>query len=231
MEDLKKDAATMTAEERKAMREALDAIEKSEQAKYEEQKKKYKESVNTKVSACVKDLREVSERLSIIKSIVYDEMASLIRTKTELYGCKSGQNSHTFSDDAGNSITIGYRVVDAFDDTLDMGIAKVRGYIESLIEDDKSRKLVEMINRLLKKDAKGNLKPSRILDLQNLADKEQDPLLTEGVTIIRESYKPKRSVIFVEAEQMNGIRKETLPLSITSADFARDYEPDLSVFI
>jgi hypothetical protein len=148
-----------------------------------------------------------------------------------LYGSKSGQQSHTFSDEDGNTITVGFRTIDNFDDTLDMGIAKVREYLDSLAVDAKTSKLIDMINRLLKKDAKGNLKPSRILDLQNLADKEQDPLLTEGVIIIRESYKPQRSAIFIEAETRDAEQKRiSIPLSITSVEFPDDYEPDIDVF-
>ena len=59
-----------------------------------------------------------------------------------------------------------------------------------------------MINQLLKKDAKGNLKPNRILDLRNMADKIGNEELSAGVDIVLQSYKPSRSVIFVEADSL-----------------------------
>jgi hypothetical protein len=195
------------------------------------ERENYKSIVSNTVGEQIKVLHNVSDLLSLAKADIYRQFAAIIELKQELYGSKSGQMSHTFTDDEGHSITIGWRVVDTFDDTLDQGIAKVREYIESLAIDDNSANLVDMINKLLKKDAKGNLKANRILDLQNLADKEQNPLLIEGVTIIRESYKPAKSVIFIEAEQVDQMgKKQPVCLSITSVDFPEGYTPNLEVF-
>ena len=208
------------------------AVAKAEKAKQiAAERENYKTLVTDSVKEHIVSLISLSQNLSKQKAAIYDTFATIIRLKSELYGSKSGQQSHTFSDEDGNTITVGFRTIDNFDDTLDMGIAKVREYLESLAVDAKTSKLIDMINRLLKKDAKGNLKPSRILDLQNLADKEQDPLLTEGVIIIRESYKPQRSAIFIEAETRDAEQKRTsIPLSITSVEFPEDYEPDFEVF-
>jgi hypothetical protein len=169
--------------------------------------------------------------LSIAKADIYRQFAAIIECKQELYGAKSGQMSHTFTDENGRSITIGWRQVDEFDDTLDMGISLISDYITTLAVDENSANLVEMINRLLKKDSKGNLKPNRILDLRNLAEKIGNEQLTKGVEIVLLAYKPTRSVIFVEADTKSPQgAKQSVALSITSAPFPDGYEPNFSVF-
>jgi hypothetical protein len=191
----------------------------------------YKELVNQTVREQIIDLQSVSNMLSLAKAEVYGSFAAIIQLKQELYGAKSGQQSHTFTDDDGNSVTIGFRVIDKFDDTLDMGISLIREYITGLAVDANSANLVDMINSLLKKDAKGNLKPNRVLDLQNLADKVQNEQFYKGVEIIRASYKPVRSAIFIEAEVLDSIgKKQAVQLSITSVDFPEGFEPNFEIF-
>lgn len=207
------------------------ARKQAEQLKTKSERENYKSLVCQTVREQTIELQQVSNMLSLAKANVYGSFASLIALKIELYGLKSGQQSHTFSDDDGNSITIGFRVIDRFDDTLDMGIAYVREYINSLAVDDKTSKLVDKINNLLKKDAKGNLKPNRILDLQNMADDEDDERLRNGVEIILKSYKPVRSAIFIEAEVLDATgKKQSVALSITSVDFPKGFKPNFEIF-
>jgi hypothetical protein len=201
------------------------------QNKVKAERESYKSLVNQTVREQIIDLQSVANMLSLAKANVYGSFAAIIQLKQELYGSKSGQQSHTFTDDDGNSITIGFRVIDKFDDTLDMGISTINEYITSLSVDENSANLVAIINSLLKKDAKGNLKPNRVLDLQNLAEKVNNEQFTKGVEIIRASYKPVRSAIFIEAETIDTIgRKQPVSLSITSADFPQGFEPNFEIF-
>lgn len=205
------------------------AAEKKEREKAE--RENYKSIVNSTVAGQFIKLENISSLLSLAKADIYSQFATLIELKQELYGAKSGQMSHKFTDDEGRSITIGWRQVDEFDDTLDMGVALISEYIGTLAVDENSANLVEMINKLLKKDAKGNLKPNRILDLRNLADKIRNDQLTKGVEIILSAYKPTRSVIFVEADVKNQMgAKQSVALSITAAPFPTGYAPNFSVF-
>jgi hypothetical protein len=59
--------------------------------------------------------------------------------------------------------------------------------------------LVDGITALLKPDRHGNLKASRVLDLQQLAKKHPEPLLVDGVEIIIAGHRPVRSNWFIEA--------------------------------
>lgn len=221
----------LTPEQLETLEQKINAKKQAQQDLLKAERASYKELVNQTVREQIVDLQSVANMLSLAKGNVYGSFAAIIQLKQELYGSKSGQQSHTFTDDEGNSITIGYRVIDGFDDTLDIGISIVREYIDSLAIDQNSADLVDMLNRLLKKDAKGNLKPNRILDLQNLADQKQNEKLNKGVDIIRASYKPVRSAIFVEAEVLDAQqRKQAVQLSITAVDFPEGFEPNFEIF-
>jgi hypothetical protein len=225
--DLKQLSASQKAELMEQLKSETIAKKNSEKA----ERDSYKTIVNSTVREQFVKLEQISSMLSIAKADIYRQFAAIIELKQELYGAKSGQMSHTFTDDEGQGITIGWRTVDSFNDTLDMGIALISEYIGTLAVDENSANLVEMINRLLKKDAKGNLKPNRILDLRNLAEKIGNEKLSKGVEIVLQAYQPSRSVIFVEAEKKNQQgAKQPVALSITSAAFPNGYEPNFSVF-
>ena len=82
-----------------------------------------------------------------------------------------------------------------------------------------------------KKDAKGNLKPNRVLDLQNLAEKVGNEQLSKGVAIVIAAYKPARSVIFVEAAKKDAQgASQAVALSLTTAPFPDGFAPNFEVF-
>lgn len=204
---------------------------KQEAKKRDDEIKTYKHLVKQTVGQEIINLQEINHLLSIAKADVFGSFSAIIAMKRELFGVKSGQQSHTFSDDNGNTISLGYRVIDKYDDTLDEGIAIVREYINSLAVDDNTSKLVDKLNKLLKKDAKGNLRPNRVMELQAMADEENDEKLNNGVEIIRKSYKPVRSAIFIEAECTGADqKKQNIALSITSVDFPEGFTADFDVF-
>lgn len=225
------DLKQLSPEQKADLMEQLKSENAAKKNREKAERESYKTIVNSTVAEQFVKLEQISSMLSIAKADIYRQFAAIIECKQELYGAKSGQMSHTFTDENSRSITIGWRQVDEFDDTLDMGIALISDYISTLAVDDNSANLVEMINRLLKKDAKGNLKPNRILDLRNLAEKISNEQLTKGVEIVLAAYKPTRSVIFVEADTKTPQgAKQSVALSITSAPFPDGYEPNFTVF-
>ncbi|MNY63903.1 hypothetical protein D3C86_2009310 [compost metagenome] len=84
-----------------------------------------------------------------------------------------------------------------------------------------------MVFNLLKKDAKGNLKGSRVLELQKLTAKFNNEDFSDGVDIISKAYKPVRSVWFVEAALIDENKNKTpIPLSMSAVDFSKGYTFD-----
>ncbi|TYO83764.1 uncharacterized protein DUF3164 [Elizabethkingia miricola] len=219
------DFNALTAEQRAELLKNIPADElkasiQAQTKQKDEDRKAYKEIVNEAVPQIVQVAKNLSTMLSQGKFDIFNSLRFLLDQKAEVFEIKQGQQSHTFSDDKGNGITYGYRSIDGWDDTVNAGIDIINEVIESFATDEKSAKLVTVINKLLKKDAKGNLKSSRVLELQQLADELAIERFTDGVNIIKNAYRPVRSAFFIESWYTNAQgKKEYYPLSISSVDF------------
>ena len=202
----------------------LKAALQAQETKKEADRTAYKELVEQTVPKAIFKLAVASETLSNAKTEAFQYFENILKLKAEVFGVKEKQQSHTFSFEGGE-VQIGYRITDGWDDTVNAGIAKVEKYISSLAKDTETAALVDMVFNLLKKDAKGNLKGSRVLELQKLTTKFNDEEFTDGVDIISKSYKPVRSVWFVEAALIDENKNKTpIPLSMSSVDFSKGYK-------
>jgi len=216
------DVKNLSKEQRDELKRQLAAEEKAAKEKEQGDREAYKTMVCETVDETFEFLFKISEQLSDAKMMVFNNFAHLLNLKKMLYGVKDGQQSHTFTNKEGDkSITLGYRVIDSYDDTVNAGIERVKLWIKNQAKDENAANLVEIINGLLKKDAKGNLKANRVLELQNHADRIGDIELSEAVKIIREAYIPVETSYFIEATEKDpeSGKKFSLPLSITSAPF------------
>ncbi|GET46477.1 DUF3164 family protein [Capnocytophaga felis] len=185
-----------------------------------ENRKAYKDLVNKNLFGIVEQLKLLSDDISKKKLFIFQSLKTFLDLKNEVYEVKGEQQSHTFSDDDGNTITYGFRTIDNWDDTVNADVEKVRDFISSLAKDDNSAKLVDVINRLLRKDAKGNLKASRVLELNKIAEEFNSPEFTDAVKIIAQAYKPQQSAFFVDASYTDAQgKKVSIPLNISAVDF------------
>jgi Protein of unknown function (DUF3164). len=198
------DLKALTPEQREELKAELKQQEMQEKENAEKEKANYKTMVGEIVDEYFTELNSISKALSDQKKKIYDSFNTAIAMKKELFKVKEGQNCNTFMNAEGTKrITLGYCVKDAYDDTVNEGIEKVKEYIYSLAEGEKTQQLIETVMQLLSKDKKGNIKPSKVVLLSNLADKYDDPLFKEGVQIIKSAYKPEYSKQFVRAETKN----------------------------
>lgn len=204
--------------------EQLKAFAKAQENEKEADRTAYKELAEESAAKAIFKLAIASEMLSNAKTQVFQYFENILKIKADLYGVKAKQQSHTFSFNGGE-ITIGYRINDGWDDTVNEGIAKVNNFISSLSKDNETAALVNVVFSLLKKDAKGNLKGSRVLELQKLTKEFDNEEFTDGVEIIAAAYKPRRSVWFVDASIINDDGSKTaIPLAISSVDFSQGYK-------
>lgn len=214
---MKLDFNNLTAEEKEKMRKAVLEEEKQKETKRKEKIEDYKTLVDETVIKAMKKVKGVSNQITAVKKEVFDDFKSILELKAELYGVNDKQQSHTFTSSDGKfTITLGHRMLDSFDDTVHSGIEKVKSYIYKSVQDENSH-LLEIVNLLLKKDKNGNLKASRVMELEKIAGNIDDPELTEGVQIIKEAWKPQKSKTFIEAyyKDENG-NKVNIPLSMTT---------------
>lgn len=208
----------MTAQERQEY-EAFKVMmaRKAAEAKRKSDREAYTALVDETIAAVMPELTNISEAIAQKKTAAAEAFRGALEMKAELFGVKDDQQSHTFTNSEGTMrITIGHYMLDNYRDTVNEGIAMVKTYIESQARDDASRALVKAILRLLSRDEAGNLKASRVLQLQKMAEETGDERFIEGVRIIQESYQPTPSKDYIRA----AVRDESgawvaVPLSMT----------------
>lgn len=209
----------LTAEDRKALMNELKAQESEAARKVKEARKAYKDLVNETIPVLYKNLKEVSELLTKAKADTFNGLKTLIAMKAEVFETSSAdQFTHSFTTEDGITLVVGNRTTDNWDDTVTAGLQKVDEYLASLAVDTKSKMLVGMIKKLLAKDAKGNLKSSRVLQLKKEAEATGDKRFIDAVNIIMDAYRPIKGQQFVTVQWKDNEGKlQNLPLDITSA--------------
>lgn len=213
------DVSKLTPEQKAALLEELKKEEKTKSDIEKEKRDEYKKMVGNIVEESFEKITDVSGLLGWVKKEVIENFQTVLDMKSELYGIKESQQSHSFtSEDGKKTIRIGYRMMDSFDDTVHTGIEKIRNYIYNLVDGENKKQITAILDTLLKKDKNGNLKASKVIELRKQAEIVTDKGFLEGVKIIEEAYKPVKSRMFVEAwhkdEQGNDVN---VPLNITAA--------------
>lgn len=214
------DIAKMTAAQRAELKAQLEAEERAEKQKREDDIAAYKNSVDEFCRTKFARLQELSEQMRKAKEEVFADAAALITLKDELYHTKSDRHSNQFTtSDSKITVALGYRTNDGWDDTVNAGVDKVKTFIRSLAKDDDSAALTEMVMNLLAKDKKGNLKASRVLQLREIAGKSGYPELIEAADIIQSAYRPVDTCQFISVSYKddNGV-KRVLPLSLAAME-------------
>jgi hypothetical protein len=217
MMEEKNETVVMTAEELKA----YEAYKANKSKKDAEEKRKndrdtYRQMVNDEVLKAIPTLLELSKRLEEAKKKVFSDFQTVLEMKSDVMKLtKDNQKSHTFTDARGKyRIELGTYQLDGYDDTLEDGVEMVKEYIMSLADNEKTKSLVSMVLKLLAKDATGNLKASRVLQLRKLANESGDERFVEGVRIIEESYRPVPSKTFLRASQRDERSNEWKPIPL-----------------
>lgn len=212
------DLKNLTPGQKAELKAQLEAEECAETARKQQERDTYKVLVDTTVASSVKKLQALSSEMMRIKQEIFIEFGTIIKMKEELFKTKYGRQSDTFTTtDSTMSITLGNRVNEGWDDTVEAGIAKVREYLATLAKDENSAALVETVMGLLAKDRKGALKANKVLELEKLAVKSQDKGFLDGISIIKDAYRPVPTCQFIEVTTKNEEGKEMkLPLSLSA---------------
>lgn len=210
----------LTPAQRAELKAQLEAAERAEKQKRQDDIDAYKQSVDDFVRTTFERMKKVSELMREEKNTAFTAADTIIALKDELYDTKTDRHSNSFtSSDGMISITLGRRTNDGWDDTVNVGVQKVHDFFKSMARDEEMAALTEMVMSLLARDKKGNLKASRVLQLREVARKSGYSDLMEAVDIIQQAYKPVESVEFISVQYKdeNGV-KQTLPLSLASME-------------
>lgn len=212
------DLSNLTKEEKEKLFADLKAEKQAEAEKKEQEREAYKNLKDEAVREIFEYLNEMSQKMIHLKGVVFSRFDTIIELKDDLFKSKSDRQSDTFTTEDGLiSIKLGNRVNEGWDDTVEVGITKVKEYLRTLAKDENSANLVESVMRLIAKDRKGNLKASKVLELEQLAMRTKDENFQEAIQIIRSAYRPSPSCQFIEVKYKDENGKElSLPLSMSA---------------
>ena len=193
--------------------------QQEQKQKQADDRQAYKKLVDETLDGAFPDVLKVSETLTKSKKHIRTAFQKAIELKAQVYGVKPDQRSNMFTHSDGKSrIVLGEYELDTWDDTINEGIAKVKTYIGSLAKDADSQMLVNAILKLLSKDKEGNLRASRVMQLEQMARESGNETFIDGVRIIKEAHRPTVSKTYIRAERKdeNGAWV-SVPLGITEA--------------
>lgn len=212
------DINNLTPEQKAQLKAQLGNEEKAEKARKQKERDMYKQLVDETVKKAVEKLKTLSMQMELVKQEVFAEFGTLIDTKNELFKTKLGRQSDTFTTSDGSmSITLGNRMNEGWDDTVEVGIDKVKAYLNTLAKDDNSAALVQTVMSLLAKGRKDALKANKVLELEKLAMTSQDPDFIDGINIIKQAYRPVPTCQFIQVELKDEEGKSRkLPLSLAA---------------
>lgn len=210
----------LTPEQKAQLLADLEADKAAQEKQKEADRETYKILKDETIRQTFFALKTVSDTLLMAKEGTFNAFEQIIGLKEDLYKTKSNRQSDTFTTSDGNiTIKLGNRVYEGWDDTVEIGVQKVKDYLKTLAKDENSGNLVETVMRLLAKDKKGNLKANKVLELERLAGKSNNPDFIEGLKIIKDAYRPTPSCQFVEVRYKDENGKEkSLPLSMSAIE-------------
>ncbi len=202
----------LTTEQKKALREQLEAEEMAEKEAEKRKKQDYSDLKDEQVKATFKKLQSISTSLELEKVDIFNQFGSLLALKKDLYNLSDQQmelqQSHTFTTaDGSQSIIIGSNVIDRWSDDLNVGIDKINAWLDKQITDEKSEMLVSFYRDMLKPNKDGVLRANRVLEMGNKAREYGDKELIEAVSFIQQQYKPVKTSTYVKAKYLdaNGV--------------------------
>lgn len=210
----------LTPEQKAALLAELEADKQAQEERKLADREAYKELRDETVRQTFSALKKVSDTLLLAKEGTFKVFEQIINLKNDLYNTKGDRQTDTFTTSDGSiSIKLGNRVFEGWDDTVEVGVQKVKEYLKTLAKDENSANLVETIMGLLAKDRKGNLKANKVLELEKLAAKSGNEDFREGLRIIKDAYRPAPSCQFVEVRYKDETGKErSLPLSMSAIE-------------
>jgi hypothetical protein len=212
------DLSKLSKEEKDRLFADLKAEKQAEEKQKERDREAYKQLKDETARWAFGKLEKLSGTMFITKKEVFGAFGQVIELKDSLYNSKSDRQSDTISTEDGViTIKLGNRVNEGWDDTVEIGVEKVKQYLKTLAKDEESGNLVETIMRLLSKNRKGQLRASKVLELKQLAMKSNSDDFKDAIQIIEDAYRPVPTCQFIEAWKRDENGNEiSLPLSMSA---------------
>lgn len=214
------DLSKLSSTEKANLLKQLEQEQAEEAQRVQNERETYKTLTEEFITRNFLLLAGISKEMVELKKRVFKDAETLIDMKNGLFKVKGNRQTDTFTSADGRvSIKLGNRVNEGWDDTVEVGIEKVKQFLETLAKDANSAMLVKTVMGLLAKNHKGALKANKVLELERLANEAKDPLFLDGIKIIKEAYRPTPTCQFISVMYKDENNKEhVLPLSMSAID-------------
>ena len=130
----------MSPQQRAELKAQLEAQERAEKQKREDDVNAYKDLVSGFCHRTKDRLLALSGQMRQHKDEVFRDVEAVIQLKETLYNTKLDRHSNSFTAD-GITVTLGRRTNDGWDDTVEVGIAKVKEFLALLAKDAASTEI------------------------------------------------------------------------------------------
>lgn len=168
---------------------ALAKSRKKAAKKREAEKLAYEEARDDDMAEIIKEARELSGRLFVLKQLCHAKMEKQ-EEALKNYGSikKSSKGGFTLKNsDDSYRITRRRDTKPSWDERSEKAIELLKDFLLDTVK-KRDVKLYEILMSFLEKNAKGDLEYSRVMDLIKHEDKFDDARWHEGLQLIKESY-------------------------------------------
>lgn len=163
--------------------------------------------------------RPLSSRMVAFKKECIDLLMPLIRMKIDFKKAAEDQESYSFfSEDKSMTIRIRFNTTSRFSDEIQFAIESVKQWLADQITDDKTQRLVKLMEKFIVRDKKGNYSAGKLMIFSQQAKEMDEPLLTEAAEAMERSIYETATTISVDFTFKDDLGAERrLPLSTTKA--------------
>lgn len=211
LEDLSPEALADLAEQLKAKQEAEKKADK-------QNKEALATMENDFVLEVYDEAKPISDSLMAFKRWVVEKAGPLNDMKIAHGKAAPDQDQYTHKSFDGKRVVVRYNRTTRYDDGIQAAISYAKQWMQDQIDDEKSKRLVGLIDRLLSKDQKGNYSPSNLLQFVRHAREMNDPLIQQAAEAIEQSIYEDSTSISVLIFHKDDLGVELrLPMSIVKA--------------
>lgn len=180
------DLSTLSAEE---LEQALAKKKSEDAAKKASEKKQYEQERDNLVANLIGFAKKQAQSLSEFKELCHDSFDTM-KERLDNYGALRANSKGGFAlvSSCGNFKAVRTRATQPhWDERSQKAVELIVDFLETTIK-KRDKKLFSILFSFIKKNEKGELEYSRVMNLLQHRDKYNDPRWVEGLNLIQESY-------------------------------------------
>lgn len=213
------DLKSLSEEQRNDLIMQYQAEEREKREKMIQGKKALVDLEDEAVNEMFEEAEMISNNIVEFKRRWMVRLEPLKGMKVDYTKASPNQSSYTYnSRDGKKQAIVCQNMAARYDDGIQAGIDFAKEWFNAQVVDDKSKKLIDIIEGLLAKGNKGTYSPSNLMEFVKTANEKDEPLLKKAAECILESLRKEATSVSIRMWKTDddGIRR-AVPLSATKA--------------